>query len=89
MTTWRQYVHADRPNGPIRLSLHADDDPAVRLRSLLDRIPNLPREGWMVDARCTKCGAENVPPRKEYIRLVKDERGWHYECSVCAHSWSD
>lgn len=91
MTPARKIVwrHGSRPAGPILMWLTASECPAARLQDLLNRIPNLPREGWMVDARCKKCGAENVPPRKEYIRLVKDERGWHYECSVCAFSWSD
>lgn len=36
---------------------------------------------------CPKCGAENIGKRV-HIQSVTDERGTHYECSVCAHSWT-
>lgn len=83
-----RWCHAARPRGPIILWLRCADDPAARLAGLLERIPNLPREGWMCDATCPKCGGQNVPPRKEVVRLVKDERGPHYECINCSHAWA-
>lgn len=40
-----------------------------------------------VDGPCPKCRAENVGDRKFYVWRVADERGLHWECDVCAHSW--
>ena len=37
--------------------------------------------------RCPKCGAENIPPNKNYVWRVADERGLHFECDVCAHDF--
>lgn len=38
------------------------------------------------DELCPKCCAENIG-RKVYVWRVADERGPHFECDVCAHSW--
>lgn len=49
MTRELRWQHPDRPLGPIVMWLHDDEDPHVRLRGLLDRVPNLPRDGWVLD----------------------------------------
>lgn len=38
------------------------------------------------DLACPKCAAMNRPAVK-YVWRVTDERGEHFECCVCAHSW--
>lgn len=44
-------------------------------------------EPEITELQCPKCRAENVG-RKLHIWRVADERGVHYECSVCAHAWT-
>lgn len=39
------------------------------------------------DVECPKCGAMNASARQHHIVLVADERGRHYECSVCGASF--
>ena len=37
---------------------------------------------------CPKCASCNATERQHHIMLVSDERGAHYECSVCGLHWA-
>ena len=40
------------------------------------------------DEVCPKCGSCNPNDRQVTVWRVADERGAHFECDVCAASWT-
>jgi hypothetical protein len=55
------------------------------------------QDGWtrmaaLPEEECPKCGAFNLEATVDkgprvHIWKVADERGSHFQCKVCAHSW--